>query len=44
VLGPEGNLLAKTGVMGFGTEPNPDADDDTEVTTVTDITRPDEQD
>jgi len=35
-----GNTIERTGVMGFGTEPNPDADDGTEVATVTDVTRP----
>jgi hypothetical protein len=33
----DGNLI-ETGAMGFGTEPNPDADDGTEVATVTDVT------
>jgi hypothetical protein len=33
----------KTGAMGFGAEPSPDADDGTKVATVTDVTRLDEQ-
>jgi hypothetical protein len=44
VLDAEGNPIVKTGAMGFGTEPNPDTDDGTEVATVTDVTRADEQD
>jgi hypothetical protein len=43
VLDADDNPITKTGVMGFGTEPNPDADNGTEVATVTDVTRPDEQ-
>jgi hypothetical protein len=42
VLDDDGNLV-KTGVMGFGTEPNPDAADGTEVATVADVTRRDER-
>lgn len=42
VLDANGNPI-KTGVLGFGTEPNPDADDGTEVATVTDVTRLDER-
>ncbi len=36
----DGNNL-KTGLLGFGTEPNPDASDRTEVGTLTDVTSPD---
>jgi len=39
----ENGDLIKTGAMGFGTEPNPDADDGTEVATVTDVTNLDER-
>ena len=42
VLGAAGNAIP-TGAMGFGAEPNPDADDGTQVATVTDVTRLDEQ-
>jgi hypothetical protein len=37
----DGNII-KIGLLGFGTEPNPDASDGTEVATLTDVTRPDE--
>lgn len=36
----DGNLI-KTGLLGFGTEPNPDASDRTEVATLNDVTSPD---
>jgi hypothetical protein len=42
VLDAEGNVVQKTGMLGFGTEPNPDAADGTEVATLVDVTRPDE--
>lgn len=41
VVDAEGNLV-KTGMLGFGHEPNPDADDGTFVGSVIDVTRPDE--
>ena len=42
VLDVEGKVVEKTGMLGFGTEPNPDAADGTEVATLVDVTRPDE--
>lgn len=43
ILDADGNLIQKTGMLAFGHEPNPDADDGTFVGTVIDVTRPDEQ-
>jgi hypothetical protein len=43
VLDANGNPVEKTGVLAFGLEPNPDADDGTFVGTVTDVTRPHEK-
>lgn len=42
VLDRDGNRIEKTGMLAFGTEPNPDAEDGTFVGTVVDVTRPDE--
>ena len=42
VFDAESNIVQKTGVLAFGHEPNPDADDGTFVGTVIDVTRPDE--
>lgn len=42
ILDAEGNPIQKTGMLAFGHEPNPDADDGTFVGTVIDVTRPDE--
>jgi hypothetical protein len=42
ILDAEGNLIQKTGMLAFGVESNPDADDGTFVGTVIDVTRPDE--
>jgi hypothetical protein len=42
ILDAEGNLIQKTGMLAFGYEPNPDADDGTFVGTIVDVTRPDE--
>jgi hypothetical protein len=42
ILDSEGNLIQKTGMLVFGTEPNADAEDGTFVGTVIDVTRPDE--
>jgi hypothetical protein len=42
ILDAEGNIVQKTGMLAFGHEPNPDADDGTFVGTVIDVTRPDE--
>lgn len=42
VLDAEGNPVEKTGMLGFGTEPNPDAADGSEVATLIDVTRPDQ--
>lgn len=41
-LDGEGNPIKKTGMLAFGQEPNPDADDGTFVGTLIDVTRPDE--
>jgi hypothetical protein len=41
VLDADGNIIEKTGMLAFGYEPNPDADDGTFVGVVVDITRPD---
>jgi hypothetical protein len=43
ILDAEGNVIEETGMLGFGHEPNPDADDGTEVATLLDVTRPDER-
>jgi hypothetical protein len=43
ILDAEGNLIRKTGMLAFGHEPNPDADDGTFIGTVVDVTRPDEE-
>jgi hypothetical protein len=42
ILDGEGNPIEKTGMLAFGTEPNPDADDGTYIGTLVDVTRPDE--
>lgn len=42
LLDAEGNPIEKTGMLAFGTEPNPDADDGTFIGTLLDVTRPDE--
>lgn len=42
LLDAEGSPVEKTGMLGFGTEPNPDAEDGTKVATLVDVTRPDE--
>jgi hypothetical protein len=41
IVDAEGNAIEQTGMLAFGTEPNPDADDGTEVATLIDVTRPD---
>jgi hypothetical protein len=38
----EGQPIDKVGMLAFGAEPDPDADDGTQVGTVIDVTRPDE--
>lgn len=40
LLDDDGNPIQKTGMLGFGHEPNPDADDGTFVGSVIDVTRP----
>jgi hypothetical protein len=42
ILDGEGDRIQKTGMLAFGREPNPDADDGTFVGTLLDVTRPDE--
>ena len=42
ILDTEGNQIRRIGMLGFGTEANPDADDGTEVARLIDVTRPDE--
>jgi hypothetical protein len=42
IFDAEGNQVRRIGMLGFGTEANPDADDGTEVATLIDVTRPDE--
>jgi hypothetical protein len=42
ILDGGGNPIQKTGMLAFGREPNPDADDGTFVGTLIDVTRPDE--
>jgi hypothetical protein len=42
ILDAQGNLIRKTGMLAFGREPNPDADDGTFVAFLVDVTRPDE--
>lgn len=42
IMDAEGNPIEKTGMLAFGREPNPDADDGTFVGTLIDVTRPDE--
>ena len=42
ILDADGNPIEKTGMLAFGTEPNPDADDGTFIGTLLDVTRPDE--
>lgn len=42
ILDGEGNPIEKTGMLAFGTEPNPDADDGTYIGTLVGVTRPDE--
>jgi hypothetical protein len=41
ILDAAGNPIEKTGIVAFGTEPNPGANDGTEVGTVIDVTRSD---
>jgi hypothetical protein len=43
IVDAEGNPIEKTGMLAFGHEPNPDADDGTSVGSVIDVTRPDER-
>jgi hypothetical protein len=40
-LDADGKPIEETGMLGFGTEPNPDAADGTEVATLLDVTPPD---
>jgi hypothetical protein len=42
LLSANGEPIQKTGLLAFGHEPNPDAEDGTEVATIMDVTRPDE--
>ena len=42
VLDAEGNPIRQSGMLAFGQEPNPDADDGTFVGVMVDVTRPDE--
>jgi hypothetical protein len=42
ILDAEGHPIQKTGMLGFGREPNPDAEDGTFVGTLVDVTRLDE--
>lgn len=42
ILDADGNLVEKTGMLAFGRESNPDANDGTFVGTLLDVTRPDE--
>jgi hypothetical protein len=42
ILDAQGNTIEKTGMLAFGREPNPDADDGTFVGTLLDVTRLDE--
>lgn len=42
ILDRDGNPIEKTGMLAFGREPNPDAEDGTFVGTLIDVTRPDE--
>jgi hypothetical protein len=42
VFDAEGRPVERTGMLGFGTEPNPDAAEETEICTIIDVTRPDE--
>jgi hypothetical protein len=39
ILGGDGNLLEKVGMLAFGTEPNPDAKEGTRVGVPLDVTR-----
>ena len=39
ILDADGNIVQKAGMLAFGHEPNPDADDGTFVGTVIDVTR-----
>lgn len=39
ILDADGDTLEKSGIVAFGTEPNPDADDGTHIGTVIDVTR-----
>lgn len=39
ILGADGNPIEKVGMLAFGKEPNPDADDGTYVGTLLDVTR-----
>lgn len=40
IINADGSWVEKTGMLAFGTEPNPDADDETFVGTFLDVTRP----
>ena len=40
IIDADGNVVTKTGMLAFGTQPNPDADDGTEIGTFLDVTRP----
>jgi hypothetical protein len=42
ILDADGNLVQKTGMLAFGHESNPDANDGTFVGSIIDVTRPDE--
>lgn len=42
ILDAEGNVIQKTGMLSFGLEPNPDADDGSFVGSLIDVARPDE--
>jgi hypothetical protein len=39
IVDADGNQIEKIGMLAFGTEPNPDADDGTHVGTLLDVTR-----
>jgi len=41
-LDADGEPIRKTGLLAFGHEPNPDAEDGSEIATIMDVTRPDE--
>ncbi len=42
IVDAEGNVAEKTGMLAFGHEPNPDAEDGTYLGTMLDVTRRDE--